>query len=270
MLHRRLLVGIVIILILTGLCCLDVRLSTYGAAQQIPWLPRGIILQPLYLLCLLLLTREVLRILNAAGLHPYPQTVYIGNLIIASSCWLANAYQHYQLNILHHTSSPGGWHWAATASFCALLAVAAAVVIAFAAEMRRSSGRRDNQSRRCGVCHCLFGTVVLFYDSIAHGLHDLGHPVAHHCRQDGRHRSVYRGKIDWPTQNDAGIKSGKNHRRSLRRNRFRQCGRVVLVRCCALRFGRIEFDTVVWLAAVWRFDCLDRNGWRFGGQFNQT
>ncbi len=139
MLHRRLLVGLLITAAFLVLCYLDVAIADYGAAKQILWLPRGIVLQPIYLACLIVLTREVLRLLHAAGLHPYAPTVYIGNLLIASSCWIANAYQHYNLVILHETISKGGWQWAATASFCALLAVALAVILSFAAEMRRYS-----------------------------------------------------------------------------------------------------------------------------------
>ncbi|GHT11092.1 hypothetical protein FACS1894170_04200 [Planctomycetales bacterium] len=139
MLARRLFFGILLVSILLGLAWLDIRLSRYGFAKDIIWLPRGIVLLPVYLLCLVLLTREVLRILNAAGLHPQPLVVYIGNVFIAASCWIANVVQQYNLEILHITESKGGWSWASTSCFSALLAVACGVFFAFAAEMRRYS-----------------------------------------------------------------------------------------------------------------------------------
>ncbi len=139
MLHRRLLFGFLIVLGLAVLCYLDICISQYGLTREILWLPRGIVLIPLYLICLVFLTREVLRILNAAGLHPLSSTVYLGNLLIAASCWFANVWQQYKLDVLEETTSKGGWQWASTASFCALLAVAAGVILSFAAEMRRYS-----------------------------------------------------------------------------------------------------------------------------------
>jgi phosphatidate cytidylyltransferase len=139
MIQRRLFFGILIIIVLLILCWLDVSISQYGLTREIIWLPRGIILLPAYMVCLVFLTREVLRILNAAGLHPFTSTVYLGNLLIAASCWLANVFQQYNLEVLHVTTSKGGWQWASTASFWALLAVAAGVILSFAAEMRRYS-----------------------------------------------------------------------------------------------------------------------------------
>ncbi|MDR0521751.1 MAG: phosphatidate cytidylyltransferase [Planctomycetaceae bacterium] len=137
MLSRRLLFGSLIIAVLLGVSWLDVCISRYGFTKEIIWLPRGIALMPVYLVCLVFLTREVLRILNAAGLHPLPHSVYLGTLFIAVSCWIANVIQQFNLDILHHETSRGGWQWAATASFSALLAVAVGVILAFAAEMRR-------------------------------------------------------------------------------------------------------------------------------------
>jgi len=139
MLSRRLCFGTLIIAVVTGLAWLDVRIHEYGLAKDIVWLPKGIVLLPVYLGCLLLLTREVLRLLNAAGLHPHPPSVYLGNLFIAVSCWIANVIQQYNLEVLENPVSKGGWDWAATASFTALLAVAGGVILAFAAEMRRYS-----------------------------------------------------------------------------------------------------------------------------------
>ena len=139
MLARRLCFGVLIVAVVIGLAYLDVRIYQYGLARAIVWLPKGIVLLPAYLICLVLLTREVLRILNAAGLHPHPKSVYLGNMAIAISCWIANVIQQYNLEVLENTTSRGGWDWASTASFTALLAVAGGVILAFAAEMRRYS-----------------------------------------------------------------------------------------------------------------------------------
>ncbi len=137
MLFWRLAIGIPIVLVLLGLSYLDICVSQYGLAREIVWLPRGIVLIPPYLICLFFLTKELLEILNTAGLHPRRSTVYLGNLLIAASCWLANVAQQYKLEILHETISHRGWQWASTASVCALLAVAAGIILSFAAEMRR-------------------------------------------------------------------------------------------------------------------------------------
>ena len=139
MLSRRLYFGTLIVAVVIGLAWLDFCIYKYGLAKEVIWLPRGIVLLPPYLLCLVLMTREVLRLLNAAGLHPLASSVYLGNLLIAISCWIANVIQQFNLEILKIATSKGGWQWAATASFTALLAVACGVILAFAAEMRRYS-----------------------------------------------------------------------------------------------------------------------------------
>ena len=139
MLSRRLCFGTLLVAVIIGLSWLDVSIYRYGLAKEIIWLPKGIVLLPVYLVCLILLTREVLRLLHTAGLHPYAPAVYLGNLSIAVSCWIANVIQQYNLEVLNDTTSRGGWDWASTASVTALLAVAGGVILAFAAEMRRYS-----------------------------------------------------------------------------------------------------------------------------------
>jgi len=139
MLSRRLSFGTLIVAVVIGLCWLDISISQYGFTKEIIWLPKGIVLLPAYLVCLVFMTREVLRLLNAAGLKPLASSVYLGTLFIAISCWIANVIQQYNLDVLKNTTSKGGWEWAATASFTALLAVACGVILAFAAEMRRYS-----------------------------------------------------------------------------------------------------------------------------------
>jgi len=139
MLSRRLCFGALIIAVVIGLSWLDVCIHRYGLAREIIWLPKGIVLLPAYLVCLVLMTREVLRLLHAAGLKPLASSVYLGTLFIAVSCWIANVIQQFNLEVLAITTSKGGWQWAATASFTTLLAVACGVILAFAAEMRRYS-----------------------------------------------------------------------------------------------------------------------------------
>jgi len=114
-------------------------ISRFGLMREIVWLPRGVVLIPFYLVCIYYLTGEVLRILAAAGLHPLKSTVYFGNLLIAASCWLANVFQQYKLEILGETISKHGWEWSSTASFFTLLAVAAGIIICFYGEMQRYS-----------------------------------------------------------------------------------------------------------------------------------
>ena len=139
MLSRRLCFGTLIVAVVIGLSWLDVSIYKHGLAKEVIWLPRGSALLPAYLVCLVFLTREVLRLLNAAGLRPLASSVYLGTLLIAISCWIANVIQQFNLDVLKNTTSKGGWEWAATASFTALLAVACGVILAFAAEMRRYS-----------------------------------------------------------------------------------------------------------------------------------
>ncbi|MDR0390522.1 MAG: phosphatidate cytidylyltransferase [Planctomycetaceae bacterium] len=136
---RRITVGISIILLLLLLCYLDFHIGPYSDREHKIWLPRGLILLPFYLLCVVFLSREVIRILNAAGLRPLSWTVYLGNILIVMNSWLANVLQQYHLEVCKIQISAGGWHWAATASLFALLSIALAVMISFFAEMRRYS-----------------------------------------------------------------------------------------------------------------------------------
>jgi phosphatidate cytidylyltransferase len=139
MLSRRITVGFSIIVLLLMLCYLDFHIGPYSNREHKIWLPRGVILVPFYLLCVVFLSREVIRILNAAGLHPLSWTVYLGNILIVMNSWLANVFQQYHLDVRGTQISEGGWHWAATASLFALLSIAFAVMISFGAEMRRYS-----------------------------------------------------------------------------------------------------------------------------------
>lgn len=138
MLHRRLIFGGLIVLTLAVLAYLDFRLAHLNVIYNKEiWLPRGIILMPVYLVCLFYVTRELLALLQDAGLHPSPRSVHTSNLIIALVCWIANVVQQYNLEVLEKTTSKGGWQWASTSSVCALLAFAIGLFICFASEMRR-------------------------------------------------------------------------------------------------------------------------------------
>ncbi|MDR1924370.1 MAG: phosphatidate cytidylyltransferase [Planctomycetaceae bacterium] len=139
MLRRRLVVGVSIITVLLLLCYLDYHIGPFSKREHRIWLPRGVILVPFYVLCVIFLSREVIRILNAAGLHPLSWTVYLGNILITVNSWLANVIQQWNLEVCKQQISPGGWHWASTASLFALLTISFAVMISFAAEMRRYS-----------------------------------------------------------------------------------------------------------------------------------
>ncbi|MDR2170881.1 MAG: phosphatidate cytidylyltransferase [Planctomycetaceae bacterium] len=139
MLLRRVSVGFFIVLCFLLLCYLDFHIGPYSNREHRIWLPRGVILIPCYLFCVFFLSREVIRILNAAGLHPLSWTVYLGNSLIVINSWLANVFQQYHLEVCKTQISQGGWHWAATASLFALLSIAIAVMISFSAEMRRYS-----------------------------------------------------------------------------------------------------------------------------------
>jgi phosphatidate cytidylyltransferase len=157
MLSRRLFFGTLIIAGVICLAWLDFCIYQYGdrLAKKIIWLPRGIVLLPTYLVCLVLMTREVLRLLNAAGLKPLASSVHLGTLFIAISCWIANVIQQFNLEVLEKPESKGGWWWAATASFTTLLAVACCIILVFAAEMRR-------YSQPGGVMINLAGAVFTF------------------------------------------------------------------------------------------------------------
>ncbi len=130
MLVWRLCIGIPTILGLVLLSYFDMVISD---RLQI----RGVLLLPIFLICIGLLCDEVLDLLAAGGLHPRRSTVYVANLAMAVSSWGACAFQEYKSDILKEAVSPHGWHWAATASVCTLLAMAGGTMIAFAGEIRR-------------------------------------------------------------------------------------------------------------------------------------
>ena len=126
----RLFIGIPVILSLAMLSYFDMWI-----ADQLH--VRGVLLLPLFLICLCFLCSEVLDLLEAGGLHPRRSTVYIGTLAVAFFSWFACIFQEYRSDILIEVISTHGWYWAATASLCTLLAMAGGIIIAFAGEMLR-------------------------------------------------------------------------------------------------------------------------------------
>jgi phosphatidate cytidylyltransferase len=84
MLRWRLLLGTLIVAALIGLCWLD------GAAA---W--PGVWLMPLAVVAALLGTKEVLDLAARAGMKPLRGTIYLGNLVLVGSCWLATRQDPY-------------------------------------------------------------------------------------------------------------------------------------------------------------------------------
>lgn len=131
MLSRRIITGITIVIALLGLCWSDMYLSAFKE------LPRGLVMFPLFMVCLFVFCEEVLKLLNAGGLYPHRFFVHIANFVLATSCWGGCLYQQYRENILGEDVPLHGWEWVASASFFTLLGMAAAILICFGAEMLR-------------------------------------------------------------------------------------------------------------------------------------
>jgi phosphatidate cytidylyltransferase len=119
MLRWRLLLGTLIIAALVGLCWLDHR-----AADGL----KGVWLAPLLLLLAILASQEILDLEAANGLSPIPWVVYAGNLMVLFSPWVPFLHRRWLGAAAPDPSLPG--HWPA-------LAMALAVILAFAGEIRR-------------------------------------------------------------------------------------------------------------------------------------
>lgn len=129
MLIWRICLGVPIVLGFALLTYLDYWVSDFCKV-------RGVVLMPLFLVCIVFLCGEILELLNAGGLYPRRSTVYIGVLTMAVCCWLACAFQEYKGEMQEEISAHG-WHWASTASIMTLVAMGWGVIIAFLGEMRR-------------------------------------------------------------------------------------------------------------------------------------
>ena len=125
MLRWRILLGVVIVSVLIGLCWLDSR-------APVP----GIVLFPRLVVSVLLASRDVLQLVEASGMRPQRWVVYCGNLLLISCSWGACLWHEFTGSIATGLADEG-WQRSATASMWTLLALAAVVLLAFVAEMRR-------------------------------------------------------------------------------------------------------------------------------------
>jgi phosphatidate cytidylyltransferase len=98
--------------------------------------PPGLILIPLFFVCILMLTGEVLDLMHAVNMYPRRSTVYLGNLVIAACCWGGCLWR--ELNMaLGEEVTDKSWQWSSTASVWTLLGLAVGVLLGFVAEMKR-------------------------------------------------------------------------------------------------------------------------------------
>ena len=125
MLRWRILLGVAIVSVLVGLCWID-------SCAPVP----GIVLFPLLVGSVLLASREVLQLVEASGMRPQRWVVYCGNLLLISCSWGACLWREFTGSIATGPAD-AGWQASATASMWTLLALAAVVLLAFVAEMRR-------------------------------------------------------------------------------------------------------------------------------------
>lgn len=125
MLSWRFAIGIPVVLTLIGLCWLDNILPV-----------RGMILLPMFLICLFFLCKELLDLLHAGGLHPRRSTVYGGTFLMLICCWVICAGHNYMVD--GGIPDNSRWEWGAgRASMGMILVFASGILIAFAGEMWR-------------------------------------------------------------------------------------------------------------------------------------
>ena len=122
MLRWRLPLGFLIIAALVGLFWLDHWL------EQLTEVP-GIALAPVLLGFVVLGSREMLQLSRAAGVQPVAWSVYLGSLLVATSSWAPLLWRRFACSEPHDAANlPVQW---------ILLALGAALILVFAAEMRR-------------------------------------------------------------------------------------------------------------------------------------
>lgn len=121
MLRWRFLLGTLIIAVLVGLCWLDTD-------APVP----GLYLMPVVVVLAVMATRELLDLAAAAGLHPLRWTIYVGNVLLVVSYWLAIFEQHLRKGF------PLKWGYVTYAwEIVFLLAFVVAVLLVLLGEMRR-------------------------------------------------------------------------------------------------------------------------------------
>jgi len=132
MLRWRLPLGALIIAALAGACWLDVWL------EEVTAIP-GIALFPVSVAFVVLAGREMLDLAEAVGLHALPWVVYAGSLVVVGSGWASVVCLHFAGG-LPSGAEDLGLSIAAAASEATVLALAAAVLGAFVAQMCRYGG----------------------------------------------------------------------------------------------------------------------------------
>ncbi|MDR1959732.1 MAG: phosphatidate cytidylyltransferase [Planctomycetaceae bacterium] len=127
MLIWRMVIGVPVVLLLIGLCILDNLFCI-----------KGIVLLPLFGVCLFFLCKEFLDLLHAGGLYPRRFTVYGGTLLMTVSCWVICVGHDYMVCLDSAGHAATHWEWAAgRASMGMVLVFASGILVAFAGEMWR-------------------------------------------------------------------------------------------------------------------------------------
>lgn len=88
MLRWRLLIGLSIAVVISGLCWLDVAIYEYIATPESPGLP-GVALFPLLLLLVAFGCREMLNLAHRNDVYPIQWVTYTGCFLIATSGWVS-------------------------------------------------------------------------------------------------------------------------------------------------------------------------------------
>ncbi len=126
MLQWRIIIGVLLVLTVGGLAWLDHQ------AAPIP----GVWLFPVLLVFVVLSGREVLELCEVGGIRPLAWVVHGGNIMLVSVSWIASLCVMFGPPGYRH-SPLVGWHLAGPCSMATVLALAAAVAVAFLAEMLR-------------------------------------------------------------------------------------------------------------------------------------
>jgi len=148
MLRWRLLLGTLLIAVLVGLCWLDHHAAT-----------PGIWLLPVVVVAVVLATKELLDLAALAQLRPLRWTIYVGNILLATSSWLA----------IFMFSWFKGWSWTwglpiSSWEMATLSAFGVAVLLVFFGEMfryRKPGGNIANLA--CGIFALVYLGITLCF-----------------------------------------------------------------------------------------------------------
>jgi phosphatidate cytidylyltransferase len=149
MLRWRLLLGTLIVAALVALCWLDNR------ATDMP----GVWLLPVAVIATVLGTKEILDLTASAGMRPVRWTVYVGNLLLVVSTWLAMLEEHWR------QGWPLEWSVSSFAAEMVVLAVlGAAVFIVVLGEMWRYKKPGGNTANlAAGVFSLVYIGLMLWF-----------------------------------------------------------------------------------------------------------